>query len=406
MGTTPEQPRPGPVPQTATVLFVDDEPAVLSALRRVLRFERPTWRAVFAEGGEQALTLLADQPIDVIVSDVRMPGMNGAELLEVARCRHPAVARLILSGYADHDLVIEAVGPTQQFLCKPVDSAVLVAALDRVLALKDIVADPRLRELLGGVGALPKPPEIYQRMTAVTADPDYDVDDLVAVIRSDLTTSAEVLRLVNSSYFGLPVRVESVAQAITLLGLATIQALAVAGGIFASGPGMPPGLDAAHLSSHGLAVASTARTLAQAEDWPADAVADMFMAGLLHQIGLPVLAAARPTPWAAIDNTQTRDPRSEHDLYTEHFGCAPTQASAFLLGLWGFPDPVVHAVADQPAEPTGSPASLLLTYARHIAQAPDLPFHITENGYLDAARLVRWQTALVPTNPLHAASTA
>ncbi len=397
-------PRPGTpgADDCPVVLFVDDEPAVLSGLRRVLHGTRPAWRVLFADSGAEALRLLADQHIDVVVSDVRMPQMNGAELLALVRDRYPGVARLVLSGYADRDLVISAVGATQQFLSKPVDSQQLADALDRVLGVRDLVTNPGLRDLLGGVSALPKPPEIYQRMNQVTADPDYDIDDLVAVIRSDLSTSAEVLRLVNSSFFGLPTRVTSVAQAVTLLGVSTIQALAVAGGVFTTGPGTPPGLDAAQLSAHGLLTATTARRIAEAETWPPDTVADMFMAGLLHQIGLPVLAAAQPEQWQVARRTPPEDPWARYDACTTHLGCAPTQASAYLLGIWGFPDPVIHAVADQPADPhtpATTPAGLLLTYARHAAAGTVPTLHKPTDGYLDATRLARWQSTLDEPHP-------
>ena len=386
-------------PRNATVLFVDDEPAMLAGLRRVLRLARPGWRALFAESGKEALALLANEQVDVIVSDVRMPEMNGAELLAIVRDQYPAVARLVLSGYADRDLVISAVGATQQFLCKPVDTTELAEALDQVMISQHLVTDSRLRELLGGVTTLPKPPQIYQRMTAVTANPDYDIDDLVAVIRSDLATSTEVLRLVNSSFFGLPTRVGSVAQSVTLLGSTIIQALAVTGGIFATGPGLPAGLDGTQLSNHGLLVATMARQLAEAEAWSSQAVADIFMAGLLHQIGLPVLAAANPQQWQAAReaSSPTDDIWTEHNTQAAHFGCAPTLASAYLLGLWGFPDSVVQAIADQPADPTdpaATPAGLLITYARQTALNQASSFHAADKGYLDAARGARWQTVL------------
>ena len=264
--------------------------------------------------------------------------------------------------------------------------------------IQNLITDSWLRELLGGVTTLPKPPQVYQQMTAVTADPNYDIDDLIAVIRSDLATSTEVLPLVNSSFFGLPTRVGSVKQAVTLLGMTILQALAVTGGVFATGPVLPVGLDGAQLSNHGLLVATAARQLAQAESWPSHAVTDIFMAGLLHQIGLPVLATANPEQWqAARDAPPADDIWAEHNTYIAHFGCAPTRASAYLLGLWGFPDPVVQAIANQPADPVdpaSTPAGLLLTYARQAASNQSASFQTADKSYLNAARGARWQTVL------------
>ncbi|HET9655630.1 MAG TPA: response regulator [Kineosporiaceae bacterium] len=376
-------------PGTARVLFVDDDPQTLAELARDLRRQQPDWAAAYVATAGQALDLLAGGGVDIVVSAVRMQCPDGLPLLSVLRARHPGVARLVLSDHADRDLVIRAAGPAQQFLSKPIRTELLVTAVDRVLQLRDLIGDQRIRESLGGMSALPKPPELYRRLTEVTADPDHDLDDVAEVISADLTASAEVLRLVNSSFFGLGGRVDSVARAVTLLGLPTVRALLVAGGVFGRGPVLPDGLDAAALSRDGLAVAALSRTIARAEDWPGEAVADMFSAGLLHRIGLPVLACAQPERWAAIRRLPAANLWTDHDVSTRHFGCSPSRASAYLLGLWGFAEPVVHAVADQPAGPDASPAAQLLTYARHVAAGPSLPFPPAD-GYLDGDRLARW----------------
>ena len=83
------------------IVFVDDEPGVLSGLRRALRSERHRWDLSFAGDGRSALAVLAERPCAVLVSDFRMPGMDGAELLTAVRDRHLAGARVILSGQID-----------------------------------------------------------------------------------------------------------------------------------------------------------------------------------------------------------------------------------------------------------------------------------------------------------------
>ena len=80
------------------ILFVDDEPMVLQGLQRMLRHMRTDWDMAFVESGSKALDLMAQTPCDVVVSDMRMPGMNGAELLNEVMKRHPKTVRLILSG--------------------------------------------------------------------------------------------------------------------------------------------------------------------------------------------------------------------------------------------------------------------------------------------------------------------
>lgn len=383
---------------TRRVLFVDDEPNLLAGLRRMLRGKRDVWEMEFAEGGEAALALMAQSPVDVVVSDMRMPGMDGAQLLAEVRRSHPRTARIILSGHADRASIISAVGPTQQYLAKPCELDALVAVLDRVLSVRDLVVDERLREILGGVDSLPKPPHVYEEMLALATDPDCRLEDVVSVIERDVATSAEVLRLVNSAFFCLPSRVDDLARAVSLLGLETIQALAIAGAVFSAGGAVPDGIDVRDLSDRGLLVATVSRRLASAEGWPRQGVGDAFFAGMLHEVGLLVLA--RHFPDALRTLRAGRAARGERcDLHEQAqrqrglFGCTATDASAYLLGMWGFSEPVVEAIVSQPAsppDPAASPAALLLTASRHFACSPDVPLPSFEGGYLTQERVDRW----------------
>jgi HD-like signal output (HDOD) protein/ActR/RegA family two-component response regulator len=376
------------------VLFVDDEPNLLAGLRRMLRFKRGEWEMEFAEGGEQALERLAERPFDVVVSDMRMPGMDGGQLLAHVRRLYPGTARVILSGHADRAAIISAVGPTQQYLAKPCEVDVLVGVLDRVLSVRDLIADDHLAGMLGGVESLPKPPQVYEEMLAISTDPDCALDDVVAVIERDMSTSAEVLRLVNTAFFGLPSEVTTIARAVSLLGLETIQALAVAGAVFGAGGPPPPGVDSHQLSEHGMQVGQLARKLAVEEGWTRQAVGDAFFAGMLCEVGLPVLAGANPAGWTRIRNIAAPDLAEQAELEREHLGCPVTQASAYLLGLWGFAEPVVEAIAMQPVEadaPAASPAALLLTFARRAVSHPSAAHTPSVQGYLTPDRLERWQ---------------
>jgi HD-like signal output (HDOD) protein/CheY-like chemotaxis protein len=377
-------------------MFVDDEPHLLAGLRRGLHLRRRDWELFFAEGGEEALAMLGENPVDIVVSDMRMPGMDGGKLLAAVRERYPATARMILSGQADRASIISALGPTQQYLAKPCDIEVLVTAIERVLSVRELVTDDTLRDLLGGVESLPKPPQVYDDMMAISADPDCSLSDVADVIERDLGTSTEVLRLVNSSFFGLPVKVESVARAITLLGLETIQGLAVAGAVFGRGGTPPPGLDSRTMCREGLHVGMLCKRFAIAEGWPRDAVNDAFFAGLLHRVALPVVARAQPAAWSQVRITGARDPWQAAELETEHFGASSTRATAYLLGLWGFSETVVAAIADQPAtltDLTATPAAQLLTLARWHGMAPTtpLPEEPVTDGYLTPERLHHWR---------------
>src|SRR5438093_827737 len=111
------------------ILFIDDETLVLQGLQRMLRSMRNDWEMEFVESGAKALERIAQVGFDVVVSDMRMPGMNGAELLAEVMKRNPKTVRLILSGHADKELILKCVGSTHQYLAKPCDPEALKATI-------------------------------------------------------------------------------------------------------------------------------------------------------------------------------------------------------------------------------------------------------------------------------------
>src|SRR4051794_12043650 len=100
------------------VMFVDDNPNILESLKRFLHPQRDRWEMSFVNSGQAALSSMEKTPSHVIISDMRMPGMNGAELLAHLKDKYPTTVRLILSGYADRNVILQCVGTAHQFLCK------------------------------------------------------------------------------------------------------------------------------------------------------------------------------------------------------------------------------------------------------------------------------------------------
>jgi HD-like signal output (HDOD) protein/ActR/RegA family two-component response regulator len=380
------------------ILFVDDEPSVLSALRRMLWKRHDDWDLHWATTSDEALGHLHDQHIDILVTDMRMPGTDGAALLEQARLHHPGTARLVLSGHADHDSIIAAAGPTQQFLSKPCDPAALENALDAAVATLRLMDDPRLRSLLGSQERLPKPPRIYTELTALTTRPQTTIADIARLIERDVATTAEVLKLVNSSFFGLASNVTSIERAVTLLGLDVIQALVLAGHVFTPGASLPAGLDASDLADRGLRACLAVRRIGQTEGWNATLIGQLGLAALLHDVGLLILAAADPPGWATY---QTADPTTPtRTRQTQAFGCTIGHASAYLLGLWGFTQTIVTTLADQPldlddpaARAAASPATLALAIGVAYQNASADLTQTHHDEYLHPQRLTCWQDA-------------
>ena len=146
------------------ILFVDDDHHLLQGLRRSLRVMRNEWHMVFAGSGEEALRLQGEGAFDAVVSDMRMPGMNGAELLERTRKHFPDTIRIILSGYSDQESILRTIGPAHQYLAKPCESEALIEVIRNALRVRELLGTTAMRSIVTGTENLPSLPETYTRL--------------------------------------------------------------------------------------------------------------------------------------------------------------------------------------------------------------------------------------------------
>lgn len=328
------------------ILFVDDEDNVLQGLRRMLRPLRGEWDMDFVASAALALERMAEQPFDVVVSDMRMPGMSGAELLGEVMARHPGTVRLILSGQAEQDLIMKCVGATHQYLAKPCEPDTLKATIARATSLDFREASERVRTLVSRVGRLPSMPSIYLELTRLLADPDATLAQVGEVISRDIAMTAQILKLVNSAFFGLRHELATPAEAAGYLGVEILKALALSLNVFSQFDVTPvPGFSAAELWRHSLKVATGARELARRESADATVASTSFTAGMLHDAGQLVLASNFPAEYAEVVRRIRTEGLGESEAEHAVFGATHLEVGGYLFGLWGLPVPVVEAVS-------------------------------------------------------------
>ncbi len=328
------------------IVFVDDEAMVLDGLRRMLRGMRDEWDMVFLDSGDRALAHLAAHPVDVVVSDMRMPGMNGAQLLNEVMTRHPKTVRLILSGHADKDLILQCVGSTHQYLAKPCDADALKATVVRASNLAGTLQNEALRRLVGQMSRLPSIPTLYTEIVEKANEPDALLEDVAGIIARDPGMTAKILKLVNSAFFGLRRELSSTAEAVSYIGLDTIKSLVLSLHAFAQFDHVrAPGFTIESLWSHSLSVAAWARHIAVCEEADRRDADRAFTAGLLHDIGKLVLAANLPDQFGEALRFASERKMELFTAETQVFGADHADVGGYLLGLWGLPVPVVEAIA-------------------------------------------------------------
>jgi HD-like signal output (HDOD) protein len=325
------------------ILFVDDEPMVLQGIQRSLRGMRGEWDAEFATSGAEALEAMARSHFDVVITDMRMPGMDGAQLLEQVKVRFPRTVRMILSGQSDRESILRSIGPTHQYLSKPCDVEELKQKLLHAFALRDLLADPHLKEIVGRLETVPSLPSIYTAITQALNSPDSSISEIGEIVAKDMGMSSKLLQLVNSAFFGLPSQISNSKQAAALIGVDNIRALILSVSVFSQFEGVLEGkLD--FLWEHSTATAGLAKTICKAQEGSRKQIDDCYTGGILHDVGRLILASACKSDYQTVLRKASEGALLP-DAEQEVFGCGHGAVGAYLLGLWGLPDPVVAAAA-------------------------------------------------------------
>jgi HD-like signal output (HDOD) protein len=328
------------------ILFVDDEANVLQGLKRLLHPMRREWETSFSQSGQDALQTLANESFDVIVSDMRMPGMDGAALLSEVMRHYPDMVRIILSGHSSQESTMKTIGVAHQFLAKPCDADQLKRTIEHAFALRDLLADEKLKGTLSQLGSVPSMPQLYKELLEELRYPDASAKRVGQIVAQDPGMTAKVLQLVNSAFFGLARRVVNPEQATAMLGVDTMKVLVLGIDVFSqfSGTGVE-GLGPETIQRHCSHTANIAKQIAVLEKAPKDVIDASLMAGFLHDIGKLILAQNLPEKYAIIMGRSRKEGLPLCQVEREELGSTHAAVGAYLLGLWGLPSPIVEATA-------------------------------------------------------------
>jgi HD-like signal output (HDOD) protein len=328
------------------ILFVDDEPDVLKVLQMAMRPMAREWDTRFVESGEKALELIEQQPFDVVVSDMRMPGMNGAQLLNHVLRKHPRTARIILSGYTDLQDAASSVGVVHQFLRKPCSLTELRNSLKRIARLNACLENEGVRTLAARLFRLPSQPQLYLDLLQAIQSPNASVQNIAGIACKDPAISAKLLQLANSAYFGSGEKTCSVVEAVQMLGVGVIQSLALAVPLFSAFDERKcPGFPLEHVWDHSANTGILARRIAIEFLNDPQVTEQAFAAGLLHDAGKLILADGMPEQYASILADARARSKPLFEVEREVLGATHADIGAYLLTLWSLPLPLTEAVA-------------------------------------------------------------
>lgn len=324
-----------------SILFVDDEEHILKALRRL--FAQTDYEAFFASSGQEALEILAQEKIDLIVSDMRMPEMNGYQLLKEVRVKHPSTMRVILSGYAEEKEIISALqdGSTRMYMMKPWDNENLLTMIEQLLALGEVFENKKVLEIMNSLDGLPTLPTIYNKVCALIAD-NADIEAIGKVIEDDHVITAKILQIANAVFYGK--QTGSVKQAIVFLGLANIKNIVLSISIIQTGSKQHNSFLTNDILWKHASLTNKMVHLIYEQLLNKKIPSISATAGLLHDIGKVILLKNFPQQYQQVTDQVLIDRNSTIcDVENNILQVSHQEIGGFLLNWWGMPQSIIEA---------------------------------------------------------------
>lgn len=320
------------------ILVVDDEIAILNSLRRL--FHNLNYEVFVADDGRKALELMVNQQIDLVISDMRMPGMDGYQLLSRIKEYYPKTVRIILSGYADEKIVIKALlkNIARTYLYKPWDNQKLAEMIQYLFETENLLQSGLL-SMINNAEDLPTIQSSYCHILTLI-DNDAEIAYVAKAITEDQTVAGKILHIANSAFYGL--KTGSVMEAIKYLGLKTIRDLVLStpilDGFKVSGPHavlMDKQWNHAFYTNKMLVFIYERifrKKLSEIEG----------NAGLLHNIGCAFLIKHRSADFVAARKQANKENKYDSETERDTLGFSHCEAGGYLLRWWDLPYPIVE----------------------------------------------------------------
>ena len=324
------------------ILFVDDEVKLLDGLKRMLYKKRNEWNMLFAKSGKEALEIMERNVIDIIFSDMRMPGMNGAELLLKVMERYPKVIRFVLSGHSDEKMILNSIKIAHQFLAKPSSAEKIIDSINRAIYLREILPSSEIISIINQIEELPSIPAIFLKLEQELNSPNVSLSKIAELVSEDVSISAKILQIVNSAFFGLPRYTADLVGAVNMLGINIIRSIIIT----LKFQNFITDKEAKYFSveklwSHSQRVAKYAQIIFEKIGNKSYSLREVYAAGLLHDIGKLILLKYPDYIEKILINKTTNSAEEEYKwLNVSH-----AEIGAYLLGIWNLPLHLVDAIA-------------------------------------------------------------
>ncbi|MBV7271339.1 HDOD domain-containing protein [Clostridium sp. PL3] len=320
-----------------SILFVDDERQILRSINRM--FIDSDYKIFFAGSGKEALKTLSENSVDIVVSDMKMPEMDGYELLKRVKNLYPSIIRVILSGYSDEDIIYKAIHSNivKMYMLKPWKGDELKETIAEIFKTQEILNSKNLLTVINTIENLPTLPDTYIKLNRAIEN-NLNIDEITKIIENDQAISTEILHIVNSAFFGI--KTASIKTALMNIGLSNVKNVILISDIFTNCSHI--GSDREMLWRHSslcnkLFVKMYKRLRKE------KILENYSSAGLLHDIGKIILVQSYPEKYAEfIKLSKLKKDTPDYEIEKEIFGITHNELGAYLLNWWEIPQPIVE----------------------------------------------------------------
>lgn len=315
-----------------SIIVADKDESVSRKFQEELEAIRPEWDIFSCTRGEEVLARLAQNQTDCVLTNITLQDMSGLELLQTLQAGFSDVVRITLTEELEQEPVLESAFTHHRFVDQSTPIFMQAETIESSIRLHAVLRTDELRNRIGNVTNLPSIPEIYQQMVRELSCPMSTLHSVSRIIETDTALMASVLKIVNSALYARTQKIESLTQAVALLGIHFIKNVTLTTELFNKFTGSEIDLVKLRaLNDKANRTGALSNHFARLARLPRQTMNHVQLAGMLGNVGdLLVLGQ------------QTDSSSSDHDLYSN-----TEMQGAYLLRLWLLPDPVVEAVAFQ-----------------------------------------------------------
>lgn len=348
------------------ILFVDDEKQILKSIRRL--FMDTEYEVFIAESGMEALKILENQEINLIISDMRMPNMNGYELLSEVKKRFPHIIRIILSGFAEERIVFDSLQKNiaKLYILKPWENSSLIDTIDKVFQIENVLNhNNNVLKLIKSAEELPTIKKSYQKIIE-EIERNVEIYRIVDAIEYDSSIASKLLHIINSSYYS--VKTGSIKRAVAYLGLDNVRNIVIASAFIDSLGFNSKDTEILEILWKQSFISNRIVSLIYSEFLKKKTPETEMNAGLLSNIGMAFMIYHFRDEYKEVTDEVKVQGANIIEIENKCFGTNHQEIGGYLLKWWDIPLPIVEVALYHHNPFNEHIINRQIVFAAHIAE--------------------------------------